>query len=501
MTPVESVLRLCESAEPNPWYPRPYFNTNQDARAALDPALDQLRLGGFIELTPWTAEHGQGYRLTDQGRMLLRNSRNIERLNRGDLPPPKPISREEPRERPANSQRWMDIRDALTADEPAMVTRILGGICIGVFVWGMLLASRAHVAAAFFAGSMGGDSREYTKILVQTGSVSVLDMLGGQWWRMLTANFVHAGVLHIGMNMFVLFMLGPMVERMYGHWRFLLLCLVSGVGSTAAAMYFQGGMMVGFSGVLCAMFGAILSWILINRSILRPEFVSGQMRWLVQNAILLVIVSLAPGVSWAGHLGGAVFGFLAGLLLTVSRFGPTGIRVPAVLGAMALGVFCVLGFKPVAKATGKWKAWAEDYGIVAFDDLGDGRAFAEIANAVEKTLFETDAAVRRSEEYMLLRDPNKPGGTQRTVDNLETQLNRLSEAAADVASLPRGHNERINEVEEVLAEQINARTALYERKRKALESPDPQSDQADIATLKKRCKDADQRWKDLCGKK
>jgi membrane associated rhomboid family serine protease len=367
MTPVETVLRLCQSMEPDPWYPRKYFSKNQDGRETVEATLDQLRLGGFIELTPWTAEYGQGYRLTPEGRVLLANSRAIVRYNRGELPPPKVVPTQAPTERRANGDRWLQIRDALTSQEPATVSMILGGVCAAVFFWGYMLASRADAGQAFLMGFLGGDPRKFTPILNETGAVAVPYLLVGQWWRMLTANFVHSGVLHIGMNCYCLFILGPMTERRFGHWRFLIVCLVAALGSSALGVYFQGAC-VGFSGVVCGLLGATWGWNLVNRNILPRDFLARQRAWMIQNVVLLAIISVAPGVSWSGHLGGLVFGFLAGVLLTISRYGPVPIRVPSVVAAMMIGAFCVLGFKPVAEATGKWKQWRKEYSMLVGEE-------------------------------------------------------------------------------------------------------------------------------------
>src|SRR5436305_10949068 len=123
MTPLETVLRLCESAEPKPWYPRTYCEQNQIARETLDPALDQLRMGGLIELTPWVAGLGQGYALTPSGRALLRNPRGLERLSRGELPRPAiDVERAEPFVRRANSDRWLQVKDAVLSSRPAIVS-------------------------------------------------------------------------------------------------------------------------------------------------------------------------------------------------------------------------------------------------------------------------------------------------------------------------------------------------------------------------------------------
>src|SRR5437763_1478254 len=138
-------------------------------RETLDPALDQLRMGGLIELTPWVAGLGQGYALTPSGRALLRNPRGLERLSRGELPRPAiDVERAEPFVRRANSDRWLQVKDAVLSSRPAIVSLILGGICVFVFLWGYILAAREGIGPAFLTGFLGRDQAKTSGVLDRT---------------------------------------------------------------------------------------------------------------------------------------------------------------------------------------------------------------------------------------------------------------------------------------------------------------------------------------------
>src|SRR5438876_675076 len=67
------------------------------------------------------------------------------------------------------------------------------------------------------------------KVLYWTGSVSGLDIIRGEWWRLLTACFVHIGAIHLAVNMYGLYVVGPLLERMWGPFRFLALYLITGL--------------------------------------------------------------------------------------------------------------------------------------------------------------------------------------------------------------------------------------------------------------------------------
>src|SRR6267378_5751680 len=85
--PLEMILRLCAAEAPKPWYPSVYTQTTGEPRDRLDPHLDRLRLGGFVQLTDWVQGKGQGYALTPAGGQLLEQPRLLARLRNGDLPP------------------------------------------------------------------------------------------------------------------------------------------------------------------------------------------------------------------------------------------------------------------------------------------------------------------------------------------------------------------------------------------------------------------------------
>jgi membrane associated rhomboid family serine protease len=160
----------------------------------------------------------------------------------------------------------------------------------------------------------------------------------GDWWRLVTAAFLHYGPLHLGMNMLVLWWFGPPLEDALGSARFLLLYLVGGLaGSAGALIWTPDAATVGASGAIFAMFGAAL--VLERQGV--PVFGAA----LTLIAINLVITFTLSGVSIGGHLGGLAGGALG--MLALSRFG----RAPAVydrtsvigvLGLVAVGALSIV---------------------------------------------------------------------------------------------------------------------------------------------------------------
>jgi membrane associated rhomboid family serine protease len=157
------------------------------------------------------------------------------------------------------------------------------------------------------------------------------DVAGGGWWRLITAAFLHASILHIAMNMFVLYICGTAVERYLGPWRYLGIYLVSGLaGSAGALLVSPTALTVGASGAIFGIFGA-----LFIIEYLQTGSVTGQ-------AFTLILINLAfsfavPNISWGGHVGGLIGGIVA--TFVVMRIGRAPIayrRSGAYLVALAL---------------------------------------------------------------------------------------------------------------------------------------------------------------------
>src|SRR5262249_42970112 len=135
----------------------------------------------------------------------------------------------------------------------------------------------------------------------ETGALTPPHVLArGQWWRLLTYCFVHGGLLHIVLNMYFLYAVGPMVERMFGPLRFLALYLIAGLGGGCAVLIYNSAA-VGASGALCGILAALPAWVVLNRPYLPPALASELLRRSLLNIVLIVIISILPGVSAAGH--------------------------------------------------------------------------------------------------------------------------------------------------------------------------------------------------------
>jgi membrane associated rhomboid family serine protease len=133
------------------------------------------------------------------------------------------------------------------------------------------------------------------------------DGLPGQWYRLVSSGFLHYGILHIGFNMYALYMLGQMLEPSLGRVRFTLVYFASLLGGSAGALLLQpGGLHGGASGAVFGLFGVITVGYLMRGINPLSTSLGGV---LIINAVL----SFTGGISFGGHIGGFVAGGLCGL--------------------------------------------------------------------------------------------------------------------------------------------------------------------------------------------
>lgn len=162
------------------------------------------------------------------------------------------------------------------------------------------------ILANVFSNSQNAD------VLIAYGAKYNQAILEGQYWRFFTPVFLHVNILHMGLNMLNLIVLGIFVERIFGHLRFLLIYLVTGVISIIASFYFAPQeISVGASGAIFGLVGAYSLFIFIHRKAFRGGGIPA-LSWLVLIiGINLGIGLIIPNVDNYAHVGG----FLSGCIL------------------------------------------------------------------------------------------------------------------------------------------------------------------------------------------
>jgi membrane associated rhomboid family serine protease len=168
----------------------------------------------------------------------------------------------------------------------------------------------------------------------------------GDWWRIITAGFLHAGLLHLAFNMYFLYFIGTLLEPAIGKLRFALLYFVSLIGGSFGALLLSPDVVtVGASG---AVFGLMGAAILAMRARGIDPMQSGLGITLALN---LGITFLIPGISIGGHIGGLIAGGIAGYLIFEVGERRRGWATPVLAVCVVLGVALAVGCLVVAQST------------------------------------------------------------------------------------------------------------------------------------------------------
>ena len=145
--------------------------------------------------------------------------------------------------------------------------------------------------------------------LTYWGAKSNTHILAGEYWRLLTPMFLHVGIIHLGFNSYFLFRIGPQIERTYGHLRFMVIYLLSGIAGAVASFAFNIHPSIGASGALFGLLGAMLPLFYRNRNLLNAK---SQMRSIIMTIVVNLLYGLQPGIDNWGHVGGLLSGLVLG---------------------------------------------------------------------------------------------------------------------------------------------------------------------------------------------
>ena len=217
----------------------------------------------------------------------------------------------------------------------SLLTKLLIGLLVLAFAVTVLLGG----------GLLLGDGR----VLVALGANFGPFTRAGQWWRLLTSLFLHAGVVHLAFNSMALWQLGPLAERLYGRWHFLLLYLAAGIGGGLASLWWHpDGNSVGASGAIFGLIGGLLAFVSRRDLGVAPQAVLALRRSLMTfGGVSLAAGFAIPMVDNAAHLGGLATGYIAGFALArpIDASSRQGNDLPRLLvfSAAAVTAFVALG--------------------------------------------------------------------------------------------------------------------------------------------------------------
>ncbi|MEP7378769.1 MAG: rhomboid family intramembrane serine protease [Chloroflexota bacterium] len=140
----------------------------------------------------------------------------------------------------------------------------------------------------------------------------------GEYWRLLTVTLVHGGILHLLMNMYALWIVGPLAEALYGRAVYLAMYLIAGVGGSIGSYLFVAAPSVGASGAIFGLFGLVFAATYFHKPLLRA-----QARAITSQIGILIVLNLVIGfgiggfaqIDNAAHVGGLLVGGFLGFLI------------------------------------------------------------------------------------------------------------------------------------------------------------------------------------------
>ena len=321
-----------------------------------------------------------------------------------------------------NEQRWVPIsllpkagedhlaefNQKLKVETPAAsVTSVMVAINVGLFI----VMAIAGVSL----------QKPTTVSLIRWGADFGPLTTNGQWWRLLTAAFIHVGLLHIAFNMWALIKGGVFVERLYGHVGFLTVYLLSAIGGNLASVAWQPfSVAAGASGAILGVYGSLIG-LLLARSQRIPDAAKSS---LMVNALVLVGYTFLDGlqgasnIDVAAHLGGLVTGLIAGGGLAYRvDFSTAGgrLRRARLVAMLGVVVFSGVAWKLNKGNPGQAEGYlAEINGKSIVTDVNDtviysGKATAQDAMRLGRTL--TTAGIFANRKASVLYNRGQSGST------------------------------------------------------------------------------------------
>jgi membrane associated rhomboid family serine protease len=200
-------------------------------------------------------------------------------------------------------------------DKPLVVPWMIG-LNVGIFLLTVLQARSLN------ENSQAG--------LFELWSLRPVETAHGEWWRLITTGFLHYGPIHLAFNMWALWVIGRDIELVLGRARFLLIYLVSLLGGAASAFLFSE-VRAETAGASGAVFGLMAAaGVLLHR-------LGRSIRPVIILLAVNVAISLLPGISWQGHIGGLVVGAAAtAVLVYAPRARQTAVQVGGIAAIVAV---------------------------------------------------------------------------------------------------------------------------------------------------------------------
>lgn len=170
-----------------------------------------------------------------------------------------------------------------------------------------------YIITAFLSGNIFDSD---INVLVFLGAKYNELIAAGEYYRLVACMFLHGGILHLLLNMYALNSIGPLVEKIYGKIKYLIIYFISGIISSLLSFQFSEAISIGASGAIFGLLGTTLVFAVTRRKDIGKGF--------LRNIASVIIINLFIGFSMSnidnfGHLGGLIGGVITALVLNLAR--------------------------------------------------------------------------------------------------------------------------------------------------------------------------------------
>jgi membrane associated rhomboid family serine protease/Tfp pilus assembly protein PilF len=195
------------------------------------------------------------------------------------------------------------VRQWMQPDATAWLTKVLIAINAIVFV------------AMVVKGGTTSFSGPSSATLIEWQANFAPLTLNGEPWRLLTSCFLHIGWVHILFNMIVLWQIGPLCERLFGHLKYCVIYLLCGIAGAILSDVLTLGVSAGASGAICGIMGAYVAFLIAHKQDIEQETFNGSLKSIGGYLIYCVVYGLMVHADHAAHFGGLIAGLVLGIVM------------------------------------------------------------------------------------------------------------------------------------------------------------------------------------------
>lgn len=203
-------------------------------------------------------------------------------------------------------------REKINVQDKPWITIII--IAINVIMYGIT----AYLSSAAKGSIFNSD----TNVLVLLGAKVNSLITQGEYYRLVTCMFLHGGIVHVGVNMYSLYAIGPMVEKVYGKAKYIAIYFISGICASIFSYIFSTSVSIGASGAIFGLLGAVLVFAIKSKGKTGSAFIRSILSVIFIN---IFIGATLPNIDNFAHIGGLLGGMIVSFLVNF-KAGVYGIR-------------------------------------------------------------------------------------------------------------------------------------------------------------------------------